>query len=284
MPIRPFKNIPRNLVEWSRFFDQTAVTPSDDSVNTDVIQDSSVTYAKIQNVATDRLLGRDTSPAGVVQEIAVGGGLEFTGTGGIQRSALSGDISAPAGSASTTLRNSAALSVIGRAANSTGTPADIAAAVAETFLVRRGTALTWDTLAESDIPASIARDAEVTSAISALNLASGTYTPTLTNVANIDASTAFVCQYLRVGSVVTVSGAVAVDPTAGAASTQLGISLPIASNFANGEDCGGTAFALSVQQGGGIFADAANDRAELRFLANDTANRQFQFTFTYRII
>jgi hypothetical protein len=44
-----------------------------------------VTYAKMQNVsATDRLLGRDTASAGDVEELTVGGGLEFTGSGGIQ--------------------------------------------------------------------------------------------------------------------------------------------------------------------------------------------------------
>lgn len=41
------------------------------------------------------------------------------------------------------LRNSAAVSVIGRSANSTGDPADIAAGANDTFLQRVGNALTW---------------------------------------------------------------------------------------------------------------------------------------------
>ena len=46
---------------------------SDGSVSTDKLVDDAVTYAKIQNVsATDRLLGRDSSGAGVVEEIAPG--------------------------------------------------------------------------------------------------------------------------------------------------------------------------------------------------------------------
>ena len=46
---------------------------SNGSVSTDKIVDDAVTYAKIQNVsATDRLLGRDSSGAGVVEEIAPG--------------------------------------------------------------------------------------------------------------------------------------------------------------------------------------------------------------------
>ena len=45
-------------------------TPTDGSVTTAKIADSNVTYAKIQNVsATDRLLGRSSAGAGVVQEI-----------------------------------------------------------------------------------------------------------------------------------------------------------------------------------------------------------------------
>ncbi|TDE48475.1 beta strand repeat-containing protein [Flavobacterium sp. GT3P67] len=39
-----------------------------------------VTYAKLQNLATNRLLGRSTAGSGVAEEISLGGGLSFTGT------------------------------------------------------------------------------------------------------------------------------------------------------------------------------------------------------------
>lgn len=72
------------------------------------IDNDVVTYAKMQNVsATDRLLGRDTAGAGDAEELTVGGGLEFTGSGGIQRSALTGDVTASAGSGATTIANNA---------------------------------------------------------------------------------------------------------------------------------------------------------------------------------
>lgn len=72
------------------------------------VDNDAITYAKMQNVsATDRLLGRDTASAGNVEELTVGGGLEFTGSGGIQRSALTGDVTAAAGSNSTTIANDA---------------------------------------------------------------------------------------------------------------------------------------------------------------------------------
>lgn len=76
------------------------VTASADSNSTAIANDA-VTYAKMQNVSTtDRLLGRDASGAGDVEELTVGGGVEFTGSGGIQRSALSGDVTSAAGSGS----------------------------------------------------------------------------------------------------------------------------------------------------------------------------------------
>lgn len=58
-------------------------------------------------IATDRLAGRDSASTGALEEISVGGGLEFTGSGGIRRSALTGDVTASAGSADTTIANGA---------------------------------------------------------------------------------------------------------------------------------------------------------------------------------
>lgn len=80
------------------------VVASADS-NTTTISNDAVTFAKMQNIATDRLLGRDTASSGDVEEISVGGGLEFTGSAGIQRSALTGDVTASAGSNATTIPN-----------------------------------------------------------------------------------------------------------------------------------------------------------------------------------
>jgi hypothetical protein len=64
---------------------------------------ASIDFAKVQNIATDRLVGRDTAGSGSVEEIALNATLEFTGAGTIQRAALTGDVTAPAGSNATTL-------------------------------------------------------------------------------------------------------------------------------------------------------------------------------------
>lgn len=132
-----------------------------------------------------------------------------------------------------------------------------------------------------DIQGSLQAD----SIVNDTGLAAGTYTPTLTGVANVAASTAYECQYMRVGNTVTVSGKLDIDPTLTATSTQLGISLPVASNFGAAEDCGGVAFAPAIAaMGGAILGDATNDRAQLEFIASDVNNNSMYFVFTYAVI
>lgn len=260
MPIRPFKQLPRNLVEWATFFRSTEVSPDAGTVGTEQLEDLAVTAPKL-------------------------------GDGAVTNDKL---------------RDSAALSVIGRAGGTAGEPADIAAGSDGVYLRRSSGALGFGVIAESDIPAAIARDSEVTAAItahegasdphpgyttaaelttalSALNLASGVYTPTVTGVTNVDAVTGYECQYLRVGATVTVSGRVDVDATA-AASTQVRISVPIASNFGASSDCAGAAAATAIAMSAGIFGDTGNDAAMMEYIAADTANRALWFTFSYQVI
>ena len=112
----------------------------------------------------------------------------------------------------------------------------------------------------------------------------GTYTPTLTNTTNLAASTAYQCQYLRVGATVTVSGRVDIDPTA-LGQIVLGISLPVASNFGAVEDCAGVGAPYnSSTRAFGIYADTANDRATMEAIVADIANYGVYFTFTYQVI
>jgi len=114
-------------------------------------------------------------------------------------------------------------------------------------------------------------------------IASGTYTPVPVGVTNIDSSSASVCQWLRVGNVVHVSGQAAADTNAAAASV-LGVPLPVASNLAAQRQCTGTG---SVANGANtmvqIYGDPTNDRAEFSWLATTTDNRQIFFTFTYLV-
>lgn len=72
-----------------------------------MVPSNTIPLAGLVNITTDRLLGRDTAGSGAAEELTVGGGLEFTGAGGIQRSALTGDVTAPAGSNATTIASGA---------------------------------------------------------------------------------------------------------------------------------------------------------------------------------
>jgi hypothetical protein len=117
------------------------------------------------------------------------------------------------------------------------------------------------------------------------NIYSGTYTPTLTGTANVAASTPYLCGYYRLGSTVTVFGRLDVDATAAAPTvTSIGISLPIASNFSAPEQCGGAGNCITTVDRGPIYADATNDRAEFLFIATNTANAAYYFSFSYRVI
>lgn len=71
--------------------------------NATTIANDAVTFAKMQNIATDTLLGRDTASTGDVESISLNGTLSMTGAGALQRAALTGAITASAGSNTTAL-------------------------------------------------------------------------------------------------------------------------------------------------------------------------------------
>lgn len=114
---------------------------------------------------------------------------------------------------------------------------------------------------------------------------SGVYTPALAAVANVSATTAYECQWLRIGNTITVSGKLDADPTAGGVQTQVGIALPVASNIGAQEDCAGTAFCPTIAaEGAAILGDAANNRALMEWISADITNQPRYFTFTYQVI
>lgn len=103
------------------------------------------------------------------------------------------------------LRESAALSVIGRAANSTGNPADIAAGSNDTALVRTGNALSFASFATIlagglQVPSTIGSGFRVqfgtTSGISSSSLTTGTQT--ITYPTAFAAAPTWICCWVRV--------------------------------------------------------------------------------------
>lgn len=113
---------------------------------------------------------------------------------------------------------------------------------------------------------------------------SGTYTPTLTNTTNITSSTPGVCIWSRNDSMVTVVGSFTVTTTL-AVATELGISLPVASNFTVTDDLNGvgqpeSAIATNIY----ARADATNDRMAVNFTALSIGgNGIIHFTLMYKI-
>jgi hypothetical protein len=115
------------------------------------IADKGVGFREMADLPAHTVIGRDSASAGQPQAVSITGGIEFTGSGSIQRSALVGDVTAPAGSTTTTIaphavtngkfRQSAGLSIVGNSTNATADVADIAAASDGQVMRRSGTAI-----------------------------------------------------------------------------------------------------------------------------------------------
>jgi hypothetical protein len=117
---------------------------------------------------------------------------------------------------------------------------------------------------------------------------SGTYTPTLTGVANVASSTPTVAQWLRSGNAVTVSGRFDLTSSnAASALVQLGISLPVASDFASAYQCAGLANTNTLSASnnmGEVIADATNNRAEFNWTCLTTSPFTWTYHFTYLVV
>lgn len=157
--------------------------------------------------------------------------------------------------------------------------------IPDSFLNRNDDLLDEDDMASDSatkVPSQQSVKAFVASQITTFT--SGTYTPTLRNGTNVAASTApNLCYYHRVGSVVTVAGWVTCDVTAAATTTNLGVSLPVASNFSDTFQASGYGL-TAIRENISIISDQTNDEVTLIFVTATTSNQAIQFNFTYRII
>ncbi len=115
-------------------------------------------------------------------------------------------------------------------------------------------------------------------------LVNGTYTPTVSNLTNISSTTLNNFQYMRVGQVVTVSGSLYVTITTTLTITNFALSLPIASNFTNLGDAGGSGAGDSPSLLFPSIASASNDNVILECSQPiPTGSRYISVHFTYTI-
>ena len=115
------------------------------------IANDAVSFAKMQNIATDSLIGRDTASTGDPENILLNATLSMDGAGNLQRAALTGDVTASAGSNATTLVATAAVVEIAQDA--------VGAMVDTTLVYVDGTPLLTRAALTGDVTASQASNA-----------------------------------------------------------------------------------------------------------------------------
>jgi len=122
--------------------------------------------------------------------------------------------------------------------------------------------------------------------LTAANVLSGTFTPTVTLGANAAVVTVSVAHYLRVGSVVSVFGRCECDPTLAATLTIFTLSLPIASNFGGIEQLAGGFWSGGTTTGntGEIKGEATADTAQFAITPVGAAQVAYYYSYGYRVI
>ena len=113
---------------------------------------------------------------------------------------------------------------------------------------------------------------------------SATYTPTVTGITNVDSTVARLCNYVRIGNYVLVTGQCDIDPTATGA-TAFDVSLPVASNIGTVYQLGGSGSTDNTASQGVFFqGNTTDDRAAAGWLASSLALQTVTFTFGYVVI
>jgi hypothetical protein len=116
------------------------------------------------------------------------------------------------------------------------------------------------------------------------NVKSGTYTPTIGLITNAASSTAYTCQYMRVGNVVTVSGIATVTATTLGTNTRISMTLPVSSNFDFAYRAGGGGGGRGTTIVSVISAGASTSTVYMDFTPLTTSPYDYFFSYTYLIL
>ena len=119
------------------------------------------------------------------------------------------------------------------------------------------------------------------------NVFSGTYTPqqVLTNT-NVAAVSFIICQYMRVGNVVTVSGQIAITATTAATDTVVKMTVPVTTLFGSSRQLGGAGVAITTpyaQNSLAFLADTVNESVDVRLRPTVNTSLTYNFSFTYLV-
>lgn len=116
-------------------------------------------------------------------------------------------------------------------------------------------------------------------------VAAGQWTPTTNDIANLDSSSAAEGQYIRVGTSVSFSVQLTVNPTLTATSTQTELDLPVTSNFGATSDAAGSCAAPGIAgMSAAVTADAASNELEIRFVAGDITAQELDCVGVFQVI
>lgn len=112
----------------------------------------------------------------------------------------------------------------------------------------------------------------------------GSYTPQITHVANVSASTPYEGHWSRKGRTVTFGVQIAIDPTSAATGTLARFTVPQASNFGGTNECSGAWCSHDAADYSAIQSQAATDDALIQFTASTSSNRVGSLHCVYRMV
>ncbi len=117
-------------------------------------------------------------------------------------------------------------------------------------------------------------------ALTAASVDSGTYTPTVTDVANVATSITRDAVWTQINDIVTVYGQVYLDATS-VAQVQVRIELPVASDLGTAPPLRGMVNGFDTA--GLVESDSVNDEALLTWVPVDTASREVSYILIYQV-
>lgn len=119
-----------------------------------------------------------------------------------------------------------------------------------------------------------------------LGIFDGQFSPTITPVTNVASATIQDMTWGRVGNSIFFSCRGSIDVTSASVATEVGITIPVASNFTLFTELAGVAYSADqAALGASLRADITNDRIALRYVAGaGTSSYEFTITGSYRVI